>query len=78
MDSPLPQKYTIQVSETRFQNWKKRVPFKFRVFDADIMLQIILQKYLQIQIQDNLKHDIRIENAELERYSFLPVLETCP
>ena len=35
------------------------------------------QKYLQIQIQDNLKHDIRIENAELERYSFLPVLETC-
>ena len=26
------------------------------------------QKYLQIQIQDDLKYDIRIENAELERY----------
>jgi hypothetical protein len=26
------------------------------------------QKYLQIQIQDDLKYDVRIENAELERY----------
>jgi hypothetical protein len=34
------------------------------------------QKYIQIQIQDDLKYDIRIENAELERYlSFLSVQE---
>lgn len=26
------------------------------------------QKYLQIQIQDDLKYDVRIENAKLERY----------
>lgn len=30
------------------------------------------QKYLQIQIQDDLKYDVRIENAELERYFLLP------
>ena len=34
------------------------------------------QKYNQIQIQDDLKYDIRIENAELERYfTFLSVLK---
>jgi hypothetical protein len=26
------------------------------------------QQYLQIQIQDDLKNDIRIENADLDRY----------
>ena len=37
------------------------------------------QKYLQIQIQDDLKYDVRIENAKLERYFLfpLPVWEIC-
>lgn len=30
------------------------------------------QKYFQIQIQDDLKYDVRIENAELEKYSLFP------
>lgn len=32
------------------------------------MASELSQQYLQIQIQDDLKYDIRIENADLDRY----------
>jgi hypothetical protein len=41
--------------------------------DGVTMASSLSQKSLQIQIQDDLKYDIRIENAKLERY-FLPCL----
>lgn len=38
----------------------------FHIDDAS-MASSLSQKSLQIQIQDDLKYDIRIENAKLER-----------
>jgi hypothetical protein len=35
------------------------------------MASSLSQKSLQIKIQDDLKYDIRIENAKLERYFLL-------
>jgi hypothetical protein len=32
------------------------------------------EQYLQIQIQDDLKYDIRLENAEIHRYIVFPLV----
>jgi len=38
------------------------------------MASSMSQQYLQIQIQDDLKYDIRIENADLDRYAIFSLV----